>query len=118
MGKVLCAARAHTLPQNTNPKREHSKLALKKSEMRTGVISWRKLHRHIKSFGMSQNVLKPEGYITIPPLKKPANSIALDDVEIAEYLANRIESQCSYALPLHDIAHIQHQRRGPEQSFS
>ncbi|GBP30958.1 Probable RNA-directed DNA polymerase from transposon BS [Eumeta japonica] len=47
-----------------------------------------------------------KGYIPIPPLKRPHNSVALDDVEIAECLANSIESQCSHASPPHDIAHV------------
>ncbi|GBP50466.1 hypothetical protein EVAR_96702_1 [Eumeta japonica] len=45
-------------------------------------------------------------YIPIPPLKKPDNSVALDDVEIAECLADSLETQCSHTSPPHDIAHI------------
>ncbi|GBP63514.1 hypothetical protein EVAR_45674_1 [Eumeta japonica] len=36
----------------------------------------------------------------------PFNSVALDDAEIAEYLADSIESQFSHASPPHDILHI------------
>ncbi|GBP97734.1 RNA-directed DNA polymerase from mobile element jockey [Eumeta japonica] len=40
--------------------------------------------------------------------QKPDNSVALDDAEIAECLADSIESQCSHAYPPYDIAHINH----------
>ncbi|GBP34566.1 hypothetical protein EVAR_85286_1 [Eumeta japonica] len=36
------------------------------------------------------------------------DSVALDNVEIGECLADSIESQCSHISPPHDIAHIQH----------
>ncbi|GBP36140.1 RNA-directed DNA polymerase from mobile element jockey [Eumeta japonica] len=49
---------------------------------------------------------KTEGYTPIPPLKRPDNSVALDDTEVAERLADSIESQCSHASLPHDIAHI------------
>ncbi|GBP85204.1 hypothetical protein EVAR_47640_1 [Eumeta japonica] len=42
------------------------------------------------------------GYTT----QKPDNSVAIDDAEIAECLADSIETQCSHASPPHDIAHI------------
>ncbi|GBP91422.1 hypothetical protein EVAR_64903_1 [Eumeta japonica] len=38
--------------------------------------------------------------------QKSDNSVALDDVEIAECLADSIETQCSHASPPHDIAHV------------
>ncbi|GBP82545.1 Probable RNA-directed DNA polymerase from transposon BS [Eumeta japonica] len=47
-----------------------------------------------------------ERYNPIPALKRPDNSIALDDAEIAECLADSIETQWFYASPPHDIAHI------------
>ncbi|GBP11895.1 ATP-dependent RNA helicase DHX33 [Eumeta japonica] len=40
------------------------------------------------------------------PHSKPDNSEAIDDAEIAECLADSIETQCSHASPPHDIAHI------------
>ncbi|GBP65551.1 RNA-directed DNA polymerase from mobile element jockey [Eumeta japonica] len=61
-----------------------------------------------KAFSKVTKVLQTEGNIPIPPLKKPDNSVALDDAEIAEYLSDSIESQCSQASPPQDIAHIQH----------
>ncbi|GBP48505.1 Probable RNA-directed DNA polymerase from transposon BS [Eumeta japonica] len=59
-----------------------------------------------KAFWAVTNALKTEGYTPIPPLKKPDNSVAIDDAEIAECLADSIETQCSQASPPHDIAHI------------
>ncbi|GBP71315.1 hypothetical protein EVAR_57699_1 [Eumeta japonica] len=59
-----------------------------------------------KAFWKVTKALKTEGYIPIPPLKRPENSVALDDAEIAECLADSIETQCSHASPPHDIAHI------------
>ncbi|GBP64414.1 Probable RNA-directed DNA polymerase from transposon BS [Eumeta japonica] len=59
-----------------------------------------------KAFWAVTKALKTEGYTPIPPLKKPDNSVAIDDAEIAECLADSIETQCSHASPPHDIAHI------------
>ncbi|GBP10396.1 Probable RNA-directed DNA polymerase from transposon BS [Eumeta japonica] len=72
--------------------------------------SWSDLMEEIKpshkAFWAVTKALKTEGYTPIPPLKKPDNSVAIDDTEIAECLADSIETQCSHASPLHDIAHI------------
>ncbi|GBP33175.1 Probable RNA-directed DNA polymerase from transposon BS [Eumeta japonica] len=59
-----------------------------------------------KAFWAVTKALKTEGYTSIPLLKKPDNSVAIDDAEIAECLADSIETQCSHASPPHDIAHI------------
>ncbi|GBP88540.1 Probable RNA-directed DNA polymerase from transposon BS [Eumeta japonica] len=59
-----------------------------------------------KAFWKVTKALKSEGYIPIPPLKKSDNSVALDAVEIAECLADSIETQCSHASLPHDIAHV------------
>ncbi|GBP06726.1 Probable RNA-directed DNA polymerase from transposon BS [Eumeta japonica] len=59
-----------------------------------------------KAFWAVTKALKTEGYTPIPPLKKPDNSVAIDDAEIVEYLADSIETQCSHASPPHDIVHI------------
>ncbi|GBP81861.1 hypothetical protein EVAR_55061_1 [Eumeta japonica] len=61
-----------------------------------------------KAFCKVTKALTTEGYIPIPSLKKPDNSVVLDDAEIAECLADSIESQCSQAFLPHDVAHIQH----------
>ncbi|GBP30561.1 Probable RNA-directed DNA polymerase from transposon BS [Eumeta japonica] len=72
--------------------------------------SWSDLMEEIKpshkAFWAVTKALKTEGYTPIPPLKKPDNSEAIDDAEIAECLADSIETQCSHASPPHDIAHI------------
>ncbi|GBP20900.1 Probable RNA-directed DNA polymerase from transposon BS [Eumeta japonica] len=59
-----------------------------------------------KAFWAITKALKTEGYTPIPPFKKPDNSVAIEDAEIAECLADSIETQCSHASPPHDIAHI------------
>ncbi|GBP26644.1 Probable RNA-directed DNA polymerase from transposon BS [Eumeta japonica] len=72
--------------------------------------SWSDLMEEIKpshkAFWAVTKALKTEGYTPIPPLKKPDNSVVIDDAEIAECLADSIETQCSHASPPHDIAHI------------
>ncbi|GBP55063.1 RNA-directed DNA polymerase from mobile element jockey [Eumeta japonica] len=72
--------------------------------------SWSDLMKEIrpshKAFWKVTKGLKSEGYIPKPPLKRPDNSVALDDAEIAECLAGSIETQFSHASPPHDIAHI------------
>ncbi|GBP00196.1 hypothetical protein EVAR_62517_1 [Eumeta japonica] len=59
-----------------------------------------------KAFWKITKALKTEGYTPIPPLKRPDGSTALDDAEVAECLADSIETQCSHASPPHDPAHI------------
>ncbi|GBP35324.1 hypothetical protein EVAR_20697_1 [Eumeta japonica] len=60
--------------------------------------SWSDLMEEIKpSHKAVTKALKTEGYTPIPPLKKPDNSVAIDDAEIAECLADSIETQCSHA---------------------
>ncbi|GBP62982.1 Probable RNA-directed DNA polymerase from transposon BS [Eumeta japonica] len=52
-----------------------------------------------KAFWKVTKTLKSEGYVPIPPLKKPNNTTAIDDAEIAECIADNIETQCSHACP-------------------
>ncbi|GBP77303.1 Probable RNA-directed DNA polymerase from transposon X-element [Eumeta japonica] len=59
-----------------------------------------------KAFWKITKALKMEGYTPVPPLKRPDGSIALDDAEVGECIADSIETQCSYASPPHEIAHI------------
>ncbi|GBP55076.1 Probable RNA-directed DNA polymerase from transposon BS [Eumeta japonica] len=72
--------------------------------------SWSDLMEEIrpshKAFWKITKALKTEGYTPIPPLKRPDGSTALDDAEVAECLADSIETQCSHASPPHDPAHI------------
>ncbi|GBP15404.1 Probable RNA-directed DNA polymerase from transposon BS [Eumeta japonica] len=74
--------------------------------MRVGATSWRKSNHPTKRFGQLPKRSKPRDIPLYPPLKKPDNSEAIDDAEIAECLADSIETQCSHASPPHDIAHI------------
>ncbi|GBP77463.1 hypothetical protein EVAR_56073_1 [Eumeta japonica] len=56
-----------------------------------------------KAFWKVTKVLKIKGYIPILPLKRPDDTVALDDAEIAECLPDSIESQCFHAFPPHNI---------------
>ncbi|GBP75757.1 RNA-directed DNA polymerase from mobile element jockey [Eumeta japonica] len=58
-----------------------------------------------KAFWNVTKALK-SGYIPAPLLKRSDNSIALDNAEIVECLADSTESQYSHATPPHDILHI------------
>ncbi|GBP88549.1 Probable RNA-directed DNA polymerase from transposon X-element [Eumeta japonica] len=59
-----------------------------------------------KAFWKITKALKTERYTPIPPLKRPDGTTALDDAEVAECIADSIETQCSHVSPPHDIAHI------------
>ncbi|GBP31286.1 Probable RNA-directed DNA polymerase from transposon BS [Eumeta japonica] len=61
-----------------------------------------------QAFWKVTKALKSEGYLPTPPLKKPDRSLAVDDQEKAECIADSIELQCSHTLPPHDIQHITH----------
>ncbi|GBP48475.1 RNA-directed DNA polymerase from mobile element jockey [Eumeta japonica] len=72
--------------------------------------SWSDLMEEIrpshKAFWKITKAFKTEGYTPIPPLKRPDGTTALDDAEVAECIADSIETQCSHVSPPHDIAHI------------
>ncbi|GBP86995.1 hypothetical protein EVAR_62255_1 [Eumeta japonica] len=57
-------------------------------------------------------LLKSEGYSPIPPLKKLDNSVAIHDAEIAECLADSIETQCSHASSARHRSYQSHRGRG------
>ncbi|GBP23741.1 hypothetical protein EVAR_13697_1 [Eumeta japonica] len=59
-----------------------------------------------KGFSKITKALKTEGYTPIPSLKRPDGTTALDDAEVAECIADSIQTQCSHVSPPHDIAHI------------
>ncbi|GBP50656.1 hypothetical protein EVAR_34164_1 [Eumeta japonica] len=65
--------------------------------MRVGATSWRKSNHPTKRLGSYQSA-QNRGY-TLYPTQKPDNSVAIDDAEIAECLADSIETQCSHASP-------------------
>ncbi|GBP73637.1 hypothetical protein EVAR_56316_1 [Eumeta japonica] len=72
--------------------------------------SWSDLMEEIRpshqAFWKITKALKTEGYTPIPPLKRPNGSIALDNAEVVECIADYNETQCCHVSPLHDIAHI------------
>ncbi|GBP68522.1 Probable RNA-directed DNA polymerase from transposon BS [Eumeta japonica] len=74
------------------------------------ISTWSDLMEEIrpshKAFWKITKALKTEGYTPIPPLKRPNGTTALDDAEVAECIADSIETQCSHVSPPHDIAHI------------
>ncbi|GBP34191.1 Probable RNA-directed DNA polymerase from transposon BS [Eumeta japonica] len=59
-----------------------------------------------KAFWKVTKALKSEGYLPTPPLKKPDSSLAVDDQEKAECIADSIELQYSHTLPPYDTQHI------------
>ncbi|GBP94157.1 Probable RNA-directed DNA polymerase from transposon BS [Eumeta japonica] len=59
------------------------------------------------SYQSAQN----RGY-TLYPTQKPDNSVAIDDAEIAECLADSIETQCSHASPPRHRSYQSHRGRG------
>ncbi|GBP67659.1 Probable RNA-directed DNA polymerase from transposon BS [Eumeta japonica] len=59
-----------------------------------------------KAFWEITKALKTKGYTPILPLKRPDGTTALDDADVAECIADSIETQCSHVSPPHDIAHI------------
>ncbi|GBP04260.1 RNA-directed DNA polymerase from mobile element jockey [Eumeta japonica] len=70
--------------------------------------SWSDLMEEIKpshkAFWAVTKRSKPRIYPI--PHSKPDNSVAIDDAEVAECLADSIETQCSHASPPHDNVHI------------
>ncbi|GBP80884.1 hypothetical protein EVAR_52188_1 [Eumeta japonica] len=71
------------------------KARVREFEMRVGATSWRKSNHPTKRFGQLPKRSKPRIYPI--PHSKPDNSVAIDDAEIAECLADSIETQCSHA---------------------
>ncbi|GBP45974.1 hypothetical protein EVAR_24167_1 [Eumeta japonica] len=66
---------------------------------------------HGKSCTHIQSILKNQQSVEIrkvptPPLKRSINSLAAEDRENAECLADSVEHQCSHTLPLQDVDHI------------
>ncbi|GBP49537.1 Probable RNA-directed DNA polymerase from transposon BS [Eumeta japonica] len=57
------------------------------------------------------------GIYPIPPLKKPDNSVAIDDAEIAECLADSIETQCSHASPPTSLISVASRKRFSKTSL-
>ncbi|GBP97202.1 Probable RNA-directed DNA polymerase from transposon BS [Eumeta japonica] len=70
-----------------------------------------------KAFWAVTKALKTEGYTPIPPLKKPDNSVAIDDAEIAECLADSIETQCSRFLRTTSLISVASRKRFSKTSL-
>ncbi|GBP44651.1 hypothetical protein EVAR_44179_1 [Eumeta japonica] len=102
----LCAARAYhsrVQIQSASFQREvKARVREFRNESWSDLMEIKPSH---KAFWAVTKALKTEGY-TLYPTQKPDNSVAIDDAEIAECLADSIETQCSHASPPHDIAHI------------
>ncbi|GBP86172.1 Probable RNA-directed DNA polymerase from transposon BS [Eumeta japonica] len=107
--KALRRASAYPTPEYRSRARAlQREVKARVQEFRTE--SWNDLMEEItpshKAFWKITKALETEGYTPIPLLKRPDGSIALDDVEVAECIADSIKTQCSHASPPHDIAHI------------
>ncbi|GBP32233.1 RNA-directed DNA polymerase from mobile element jockey [Eumeta japonica] len=72
----------------------------KNAALRCGQIP----HIHKAYWGLAK-ALKTEGAVPTPALKRPDNSIAFDDREKGEYLADSLEHQCSDNPP-YDLEHV------------
>ncbi|GBP40531.1 Probable RNA-directed DNA polymerase from transposon BS [Eumeta japonica] len=79
--------------------------------MRVGATSWRKSNHPTKRFGQLPKRSKPRD-IPLYPTQKPDNSVAIDDAEIAECLADSIETQCSHASSARHRSYQSHRGRG------
>ncbi|GBP41739.1 hypothetical protein EVAR_33730_1 [Eumeta japonica] len=77
--------------------------------------SWSDLMEEIKPstkrFGQLPKRSKPRD-IPLYPHSKPDNSVAIDDAEIAECLADSIETQCSHASSARHRSYQSHRGRG------
>ncbi|GBP88724.1 Nucleic-acid-binding protein from transposon X-element [Eumeta japonica] len=62
--------------------------------------------KRFRARALQRRALKSEGYLPTPPLKKPDSSLAVDDQEKAECIADSIELQCSHTLQPHETQHI------------
>ncbi|GBP03192.1 Probable RNA-directed DNA polymerase from transposon BS [Eumeta japonica] len=71
---------------------------------------WRNLMEDIttshETFWKLTKALKSEGYLPTPPHKKPDSSLAVDDLEKAECLADSLELQYSHTIPSNDSHYI------------
>ncbi|GBP40857.1 Probable RNA-directed DNA polymerase from transposon BS [Eumeta japonica] len=109
--KKRCSALRERLPTPKYRSRTRALQREVKAHVREfGNESWSDLMEEIvpthKAFWKITKAFKTEGYTSIPSLKTTDNSVALDDVEIEECLADYIKSECSHASLLHDIAHV------------
>ncbi|GBP46772.1 hypothetical protein EVAR_10739_1 [Eumeta japonica] len=106
----LCAARASYTPEyrsrRSSPARSGSRSGIRNE-------SWSdsgKSNHPTKRFGQ----LPKRSRIYPIPHSKPDNSEAIDDAEIAECLADSIETQCSHASPSRHRSYQSHRGRGSQ----
>ncbi|GBP84709.1 Probable RNA-directed DNA polymerase from transposon BS [Eumeta japonica] len=83
--------------------------------MRVGATSWRKSNHPTKRLGSYQSA-QNRGY-TLIPHSKPDNSVAIDDAEIAECLADSIETQCSHAFRTTSLISVASRKRFSKTSL-
>ncbi|GBP69709.1 hypothetical protein EVAR_79942_1 [Eumeta japonica] len=83
--------------------------------MRVGATSWRKLNHPTKRFGQLPKRSKSRIYPI--PHSKPDNSVAIDDAEIAECLADSIETQCSRFLRTTSLISVASRKRFSKTSL-
>ncbi|GBP78893.1 hypothetical protein EVAR_49792_1 [Eumeta japonica] len=100
--RVRLKAILRSLPSDSGRRGEQSLRSNGKSKKRSSAPRERIAYSRIPIQSASSPTRK--GYIPVLPLKKLDNSVALDDVKIAECFADSIESQCSHASPPHHIA--------------
>ncbi|GBP10437.1 Probable RNA-directed DNA polymerase from transposon BS [Eumeta japonica] len=112
--------RASLIPlPSTDPERE---LSQARSGSRSGIRneSWSDLMEEIKpshkAFWAVTKALKTED-IPYTPTQKPDNSEAIDDAEIAECLADSIETQCSHASSARHRSYQSHRGRGSPKTL-
>ncbi|GBP93519.1 hypothetical protein EVAR_98271_1 [Eumeta japonica] len=80
--------------------------------MRVGATSWRNQTIPQSVLGLPKHS-KPRD-IPYTPTQKPDNSVAIDDAEIAECLADSIETQCSHASSARHFIYQSHRERGSQ----
>ncbi|GBP34003.1 Probable RNA-directed DNA polymerase from transposon BS [Eumeta japonica] len=101
----LCAARAHIPLPSTRALQREVKARVR--EFRNE--SWSDLMEEIKpshkAFWAVTKALKTEGYTPIPQLKKPDNSVAIDDAQIADRIEEEVLQKTSLE-PKDDLAPV------------
>ncbi|GBP40816.1 Probable RNA-directed DNA polymerase from transposon BS [Eumeta japonica] len=107
------AALRHAYAYPTSENRSRARALQRRVRARMSEVKneeWSNLMEDItpshQAFWKLTKALKSEGYLPTPPLKKADSSLAVDDVEKAECLADSLELQCSHTIPPIDIHHI------------
>ncbi|GBP01121.1 RNA-directed DNA polymerase from mobile element jockey [Eumeta japonica] len=108
--KNAALRRASDFPTPAN--RSHARALQRKVRERVREVrnnKWSALMEGItpthRAYWQVAKALKSDGYEPVPALKNPDNTLAFEDREKAECLANSIERQCSHTSPPHDPLH-------------